>query len=367
MMAAKDYYEVLGVPRSANEDEIKDSYRKLVRKFHPDQNKDNPDAEKKMAEINEAYSVLSNKEKRAKYDQFGQVPPDGAYPGGGYGGVNFTDDFGSVADIFDQMFGGGFGGGGRARSHNVVYEGADIRTEISITLEEAFSGKKVIVEIPRMDKCSECGGSGAAKGTSPETCPSCKGSGQVRRTQQTFLGSFQTVGTCPSCGGTGKIIKSPCPKCGGETVVKAFHKIEVEVPAGIEDGMRIRLAGQGDAGQKGGRAGDLYVYVHVREHKVFKREGADLHTSVTINMYEAALGAKITIYTIEGKEQITIKPGTQPGDTLGIKGKGMPHLNSKRRGDQIITFKVTIPKKLSQREKQALKDLSKLEGVEPDA
>lgn len=354
-MAAKDYYDVLGVGRNATEDEIKDAYRKLVRQYHPDTNKDNPDAEKKMAEINEAYTVLSNKEKRAKYDQFGQVPPEGAgFPGGGYG-VNFTDDLGSFADIFDTMFGGG-GRSQRPRGQ-VVYEGADIRTDVSITLQEAFSGKTILIDLQRFDKCPECEGTGAAKGTKPETCPDCRGSGQVKRTQQTFLGTFQTVGTCPRCGGSGKIISSPCPKCKGETLIKATHKIEVKIPAGIEDGMRVRLAGQGDSGKNGGRPGDLYVMVHVKPDKIFTREGANIYSQVTISMYEAALGAEITIYTIDGKEKISIKSGTQPSDTMTLKSKGMPYLNSSRRGDHIINFKVTVPKKLSQKEKSLLKQI----------
>ncbi len=363
-MAAKDFYETLGVGRGASDEEIKDAYRKLVRKYHPDQNKDNPDAEKKMAEVNEAYSVLSNKEKRAKYDQFGQVTPDGASPygGGGFTGFNFTDDAGGFADFFD-LFGGG--ASSRARGHNTVYEGADIRTEVTITLEDAFTGKKIQIEIPRYDKCPECGGTGAQKGTSPETCPTCGGKGQVRRAQQTLLGTFQSVSTCPNCGGTGKVVKSPCQKCRGETIVKVTHKIEVDIPAGVDDGMRIRLAGQGDAGKNSGRPGDLYVGVRVKPHKVFTREGDNLFSTVSVSMYEAALGAQVLVYTIDGKEKISVKPGTQPGDESILRGKGMPHLNSTRRGDHIVTFKIVIPKKLSAKEKKALKELSGLLEGEP--
>ncbi len=359
VMAGKDYYDILGVPRGASEDEIKSSYRKLVRQYHPDTNKAE-DAEKKMAEINEAYSVLSNKEKKAQYDQFGSVPPPGASGGyGGYpgGGVNFTDDFGSFGDVFETFFGGG---GGRTRTQTTNNEGADLRAEVSITLEEAFSGKKVVLEIPRYDKCPDCGGTGAAPGTKPTKCVICNGKGTVKRTQSTIFGTFQTAQTCPECHGQGTYVKDKCPKCMGQTVVKNTHHIEVDIPAGIEDGMRVRVRGQGDAGKHGGSTGDLYVVVHIKDHKVFEREGPELHSSVTISMYEAALGADISIFTIDGKEKIAVKSGTQPGDTLVLKGKGMPVLNSSRKGDHVITFRVEIPKKLTPKEKTALEELSGL-------
>lgn len=355
MMGTQDYYKTLGVEKNASEEEIKKAYRKLVRKYHPDTNKEE-DAEAKMSEVNEAYSVLSNKEKRAKYDQFGTVPPPGAggFPGGGFGGVNFTDDFGSVADIFDSMF----GGGRRAsRSRNVVYEGADIKTQVALTLEEAFSGKKVTVDIPRFDKCPECNGTGSNDGSKPKTCPDCKGTGQVTRAQQTVFGTFQTATTCPRCKGEGTIIDNPCLKCHGQTVIREHHKIEVDIPAGIEDGMRVRVRGEGDAGKKGGPSGDLYVMVRVRPHKVFQRNGADLFSSVSISMYEAALGNEITVLTINGKEGIKVKPGTQPGETMILRGKGMPRINGRGYGDLQITFKVVVPKKLTKAEKAALKKL----------
>ncbi len=362
VMAGKDYYDTLGVPRGSTEDEIKTAYRKLVRQYHPDTNK-SPDAEKKMAEINEAYSVLSNKEKKAQYDQFGSVQPPGAQ-GGGYGyssypggGFNFTEDVGSFADVFETFFGGG---GGRSRAATTSNEGADLKAETAITLEEAFSGKKVVLEIPRYDKCPDCGGTGAAPGTQPTKCPICNGKGKINRTQSTIFGTFQTASTCPECKGQGTYVKSKCPKCAGQTVVKNTHHIEVDIPAGIEDGMRVRVRGQGDTGKFGGSTGDLYVVVKIREHKVFEREGPDLHSTVTISMYEAALGAEISIFTIDGKDKITIKPGTQPGDTFILKGKGMPLLNSQRKGDHIVTFRVEVPKKLTAKEKQALEEISGL-------
>ncbi|HPF48958.1 MAG TPA: molecular chaperone DnaJ [Caldisericia bacterium] len=355
-MSAKSYYDILGVKKGATSDEITKAYRELVRKYHPDTNKD-PESEKKMAEVNEAYSVLSNQEKRAKYDQFGTVPPTGSggYSGGGFGGFNFTEDMGSFSDIFDAMFGGGGGARRRPRGHNVVYEGADIRTEVSLTLEEAYQGKKVTVTIPRYDKCPDCGGTGAKEGSKPKTCPECNGTGQVRRTQQTILGTFQTATTCPKCGGEGKIIDNPCTTCNGNTVVKNTHKIEVDIPAGIEDGMRVRVRGQGDAGKNGGTSGDLYVYVRVKPHKIFRREGADLFSSVSISMYEAALGRQISVFTINGKENINIKAGTQPDEMITLRGKGMPRVSGRGRGDHIITLKVQIPKKLSKEEQNALR------------
>ena len=272
VMAGKDYYEILGVPRGSSEDEIKTAYRKLVRQNHPDTNK-NPDAEKKMAEINEAYTVLSNKEKKAQYDQFGSVQPPGSQSGyGGYsgypgGGFNFNEDVGSFADVFETFFGGG---GSRSRSQQATNnDGADLRAEVSITLEEAFTGKKITLEVPRFDRCPECNGSGAAAGSQPETCPTCKGKGQVYRTQSTIFGTFQTASTCPDCHGQGKVVKNKCQKCNGQTVVKNTHHIDVEIPAGVEDGMRVRVRGQGDTGKNGGSTGDLYVVVHIKDHKVF--------------------------------------------------------------------------------------------------
>lgn len=363
VMAGKDYYDTLGVPRGSTEDEIKTAYRKLVRQYHPDTNK-SPDAEKKMAEINEAYSVLSNKEKKAQYDQFGSVPPPGAQ-GGGYGyssypggSFNFTEDVGSFADVFETFFGGG--GGSRSRSGTASNEGADLKAETAITLEEAYSGKKVVLEIPRYDKCQDCGGTGAAPGTEPTKCAICNGKGKINRTQSTIFGTFQTASTCPECKGQGTYVKNKCPKCAGQTVVKNTHHIEVDIPAGIEDGMRVRVRGQGDTGKFGGSTGDLYVVVRIRDHKVFEREGPDLHSTVTISMYEAALGAEISIFTIDGKDKLIIKPGTQPGDTFILKGKGMPMLNSQRKGDHVVTFRVEIPKKLTAKEKQALEEISGL-------
>jgi molecular chaperone DnaJ len=353
MMSTKDYYKTLGIERNASEDDVKKAYRKLVRKYHPDTNKDET-AEAKMSEINEAYTVISNKEKRTSYDQFGTAPPPGAggFPGGGFNNVNFTDDFGSVADIFDSMFGGGRR---RTKNRNVVYEGADIKVQVIMTLEEAHSGKKITVDIPRFDKCPECAGTGTKDGSKAKTCPDCRGTGQVTRAQQTVFGTFQTATTCPRCRGEGTIIDNPCQKCHGQTVVKNHHKIEVDIPAGIEDGMRVRVRAEGDAGKKGGPSGDLFVLIRIKPHKVFKRHGIDLTSNVSISMYEAALGKEITVFTITGKDKIKVKPGTQPDDTLILRGKGMPRLSGRGTGDLHITFKVVIPKKMTKAEKSALK------------
>jgi molecular chaperone DnaJ len=359
VMAGKDYYEILGVPRTSSEDEIKVAYRKLVRQHHPDTNK-SPDAEKKMAEINEAYTILSNKEKRAQYDQFGSVQPPGSQGGYGYstypgGGFNFNEDVGSFADVFETFF-----GGGRTRSAATSNEGADLRAEATITLEEAFTGKKITLEIPRYDKCPDCNGTGAAKGTHPTKCAICNGKGKITRNQSTIFGTFQTATTCPECKGEGTYVKNKCPRCLGQTVVKVTHHIEVDIPAGIEDNMRVRVRGQGDTGKHGGSTGDLYVVIHIRDHKIFERDGPDLHSQVTVSMYEAALGADISVFTIDGKDKITVKPGTQPGDTMVLKGRGMPLVNSQRKGDHVISFRVEIPKKLTAKEKQALEDISGL-------
>ncbi len=357
-MGTKDYYKILGVDRNASEDEIKTAYRSLVKKLHPDRNKDS-NSEQKMSEINEAYSVLSNKQKRSNYDQFGTAgsPGAGGFPGGGFNNVNFTDDFGSFADIFDSMFGGARGGR-RSQSRNVVYEGSDIKTEITLSLEEAYKGKNFSITIPRYEKCPECNGTGAKEGSKPKTCPECGGRGQVVRNQRTVFGSFQTATTCPRCGGEGTIIDDPCPKCGGNTVIKVNRKIDVDIPPGIENGMRVRVRGEGDAGKKSGRNGDLFVVVHVKPHKIFKRNGEDLHSTVSISMYEAALGCDISVFTLEGKEKIHIKPGTQPGETRVLRHKGMPRVSGRGQGDLIITFKVIIPKKLTAKERTTLEKLT---------
>lgn len=357
MMGTKDYYKILGVDRNASEDEIKVAYRDLVKKHHPDRNKDSG-SEEKMSEVNEAYTILSNKQKRASYDQFGTVgsPGAGGFPGGGFNNVNFTDDFGSFADIFDSMFGGARGGR-RTQARNVIYEGSDIKTEVTISLEEAYKGKEVTVSIPRFEKCPECNGTGAKEGAKPQTCPECGGRGQVTHNQRTVFGTFQTATTCPRCGGEGTIIDDPCSKCGGKTIIRVSRKIDVEIPAGIEDGMRVRIRGEGDAGKKGGHNGDLFVVVHVKPHKIFIRHGSDLHSTVSISMYEATLGCDISVYTLEGKQKIQVKPGTQPGETKLLRSKGMPRVSGRGQGDLIITFKVIIPKKLSKKERSTLQKL----------
>lgn len=350
----RDYYEVLGVEKSATEDEIKKAYRSLAKKYHPDMNPDNKEAEKKFKEVNEAYAVLSDAEKRSKYDRFGHAAFDPASGGGsgfggfgGFGGADF--DFG---DIFSSFFGGG---SSRSRQ-NVPMEGDDIGTRVTITFEEAVFGCKKEISFARIESCSDCGGSGSAKGTSPETCSNCRGTGRVTVQQQTMLGYMQTQRACSVCGGKGKIIKSPCKNCNGKGRVKINKRLEVNIPAGIDDGQNIVLRGQGSAGINGGPSGDLIIEVRVKPHDFFLRRGSNVYFEVPLSFTEAALGTELEIPMLDKTtEKFKIPEGTQSGTDFTIKGKGIANVNTKRRGDIIFTAIVETPTSLSSEQRELLK------------
>jgi len=347
----RDYYEVLGVDKSADEASIKKAYRRLAKKYHPDMNPGDAEAEKKFKEVNEAYAVLSDPDKKAKYDQFGHAAFEAG--GGGYGdfsgfgGMDFD-----ISDIFSSFFGGGMGGGGGRRG---PVRGDDINVRLTLDFEEAVFGTKKEISYQRVQKCAECSGSGAAKGTSPKTCTTCGGSGRVRVQQRTPLGIMQTQKSCDACRGSGKIIETPCSACRGNGYVRATKKLDVSIPAGIDDGQRIVLSGQGSDGRDGGAAGDLYIFVNVRSHPVFERDGSDVYCEVPISFTEAALGAEIDIPTLEGTEKYEIPEGTQTGTMFTLRQKGIPVVNSKNRGSLNITVKVEVPKSLSAEQKDILR------------
>mgnify|MGYP005806833495 FL=1 len=361
----RDYYEVLGVSRSASEDEIKKAYRKLAKKYHPDLNPGNAEAEQKFKEVNEAYEVLSDSNKKARYDQFGFAGVDpnygaGAGGGGGFGG--FTDfDFGDLGDIFGSFFGGGFGGSTRA-SRNGPQRGESIRVGVTVSFEEAAFGCEKEVTVDRVDQCPTCKGSGCEPGTTPEVCTQCGGSGQVQQRRQTPMGVFATTTTCPKCGGRGKIIHSPCKDCGGTGQQRKRKTIQVNIPAGIDNGQTISLRGQGNAGKNGGPAGDLLITVTVRPHQLFRREGNDVLCEAPITFTQAVLGGEMEIPTIDGKVKYDIPEGTQTGTTFRLRGKGIPNLNGRGRGDQYVTVYIETPRNLNREQKEALKKFSQSLG-----
>ena len=353
----RDYYEVLGVQKGATDAEIKKAYRKMAKENHPDLHPGDKDAEARFKEINEAYEVLSDSEKKARYDQFGFAGVDPSYGGGGYGGgFDGSFDFGDLGDIFGSFFGGGFGGGGRARSG--PQRGESLRTRLTITFEEAAFGCEKEVSIDRVEQCETCKGTGAAPGTSPETCPACGGSGQVQQRRQTPMGVFATTGPCPRCGGTGKIIASPCKDCGGNGQVRRRRTVKVSIPAGIDNGQIISLRGQGSAGKNGGPAGDLQIVITVQPHQLFRRDGADVYCNAPITFTQAVLGGEMEIPTIDGKVKYDIPEGTQTGSTFRLKGKGIPNVNGRGRGDQFVTVYIETPRNLNREQKEALKKFS---------
>ena len=351
----KDYYEQLGVARNASDDEIKKAFRKLARQYHPDVNRDDPKtAEAKFKEINEAYEILSNQENRAKYDQFGHAAFDGASGGGaGFGG-------GGINDIFDMFFGGGFGGGGQRRQG--PERGADLRYDMEITLEQAATGYNQEIEIPRPEDCNACQGTGAAAGTHPETCPQCGGSGQAQVVQNTPFGRMVNVTTCSRCRGEGKIVQTPCGECRGRGKVRKNRRIQVTIPAGADNGLRLRVSQGGEAGTRGGPPGDLYVYVSVKRHKTFGRDGDNLIYDLSISFAQVALGDEVEVPTLEGMTKLEIPAGTQTGSVLTIKEKGVPHLRGKGKGDLKVRLTVVTPKKLSDKQRQLLAEFAKLGG-----
>lgn len=356
-MAKRDYYEILGVSKNATDKEIKKAYRDLAKKYHPDLNPGDKAAEEKMKEINEAYEVLSDPQKRAQYDQFGHMDPNQGFGGfGGFGQGGFSADFGGFGDIFDMVFGGGFG---RQAERRGPQKGADLRYDLDVSFEEAAFGKETEINVQRVEKCPTCNGSGAKPGTKPVTCPVCHGTGQVQHTQRTPLGSFINVRTCERCGGEGHIVEQPCPKCGGTGKVRNTRKIRITVPSGVDNGSRLKIAGEGEAGVRGGPPGDLYVYIHVRPHKLFKRNGNDVFSEVPISFTQAALGAELSVDTLDGKVQLKIPEGTQTGTTFRIKGKGVPFLGRpSARGDHHVTVRIVTPEHLTERQKALLRQLA---------
>jgi molecular chaperone DnaJ len=351
----RDYYEVLGLQKGASEDEIKKAFKKKAREFHPDLHPDDPTCEDKMKEVNEAYEVLSDPEKKQRYDQFGHAGVDPSYGGGGNGG--FGGGFTDMGDILDSIFGGfgGFGGGTSSRaSANAPRRGADINESVSIDFMEACKGKKQEVKLNRMSVCDACNGSGAESGSVAETCPDCHGSGSVQTTQRTPFGAISSTRVCPKCAGKGKLIKNPCSKCRGTGRTRSVKTISFDIPAGIADGQTIRLAGQGDCGVNGGPSGDLNVTVSVKSHPIFTREGYDIHCDIPVTYTQAVLGAEITVPTIDGNVKYTISEGTQTGTVFRLKGKGVQKLHRADRGNQYVRINVEVPKNLTKKQKDLL-------------
>ena len=356
MAEKRDYYEILGVDKGADEQAIKKAYRALAKKYHPDMNPGDKEAEVKFKEANEAYEVLSDADKRAKYDQYGHAAFDPSMGGGsGFGG--FGGGFGDFGDIFSSFFGGGFGG---SSQRNGPIRGDDIGARLSVTFEEAAFGVKREVTYNRVCRCPDCAGSGAAKGTAPETCGKCRGTGQMRIIQRLGGMQFQSQTTCDGCNGKGKIIKTPCTNCRGTGFIRISKKLEVAVPAGIDDGERIALRGQGNDGRNGGGAGDLILQIHVKPHPIFERDGYNIYCDVPLPVTDAILGAEIEIPTLEGNIKYTIPEGTQPGTTFTVKGQGIPFVGNKgRRGDLVFRAVVEIPHSLSEKQKEHIRSFAK--------
>ena len=358
MSAKRDYYEVLGVNRGATPEEIKKAFRRLARQYHPDVNKQ-ADAETRFKEINEAYEILSDQDKRAAYDRFGHAASQAGF-GGGYSGGFGDFGFGGFEDIFETFFGGARAGPARRGPAR----GADLRHDLTIEFEEAVFGCEKEIIVPRNETCPQCQGSGAEPGTQPIRCPQCNGTGEVRRQQQTMLGSFVQVTTCPRCQGEREIVTTPCTRCRGRKVIQVERPIVVKIPAGVDDGTRIRLANEGEPGVRGGPAGNLYVVLHVQPHPFFHREDTNILLQLDINVAQAALGDKLVVPTLDGEEEMAIPAGTQTGDTFRLRGKGVPYLQRNGRGDQLVLVHVLTPTKLNKRQKDLLQELSKTLGKE---
>ncbi len=363
MADKRDYYEVLGVSKNASADEIKKAYRKLAKENHPDLHPDDKEREARFKEINEAYEILSDADKKSKYDQFGfaGVDPNYGAGAGGGGGAWTGAGFSDLGDIFGDIFGGGFGdifGGGNSRTtrtRNGPQKGESLRVGLTISFEEAAFGCTKEINVSKVEECPDCHGTGCAGGASPETCPDCHGSGAVRQQQRTPFGTVSTTVSCPKCGGTGKIIKDPCKTCRGSGTQRVQRKISVNVPAGIDDGQTISLRGQGNSGKNGGPAGDLLVNVRVRRSDTFEREGDDILYEMDISFVQAALGAEVEVPTLDGKVKYNIPEGTQTGAVFRLRGKGVTHLRGTGRGDQYVTVNITVPKNLTNAQKEALR------------
>ncbi|MBR5262862.1 MAG: molecular chaperone DnaJ [Clostridia bacterium] len=374
MADKRDYYEVLGVEKSASADEIKKAYRKKAKQYHPDLNPGDKEAEAKFKEANEAYEILSDDQKKARYDQFGHAGVDpnyGAGAGGGFGGGfgGFGDDI-DLGDIFSSFFGGGggFGGGGRRANPNAPRRGEDLQSTVTISFEEAAKGCKRKVDVNRIDVCPDCNGSGAQKGTSPTTCPECHGSGQVMAQQRTPFGVIQTQRACSRCGGKGKIIENPCQKCRGRGRVSKHSTLEVNIPAGIDDRQILNVRGEGNKGINGGPSGDLHVNVNVRPHPFFERDGFNVWCDVHVTFVQAAMGDTLMVPTLDGKVKYDIPAGTQPGAVYVLKGKGIQNIHTKVRGNQLVRIIVDVPTKLNAEQKEALLKFNEaMGGSKPEA
>lgn len=360
-MEKRDFYEVLGVERNASDEDVKKAYRRLARQLHPDVNKDDPKAEEKFKEVNEAYEVLSDSQKRSAYDQFGHAGVDPTQMGAGQAGFGGFEGFGDIFDMF-------FGGGATNRRRTGPQRGADVRMEVGVTLEEAAFGAKKTLEVPLTVTCATCHGNGAKPGTPIKTCRQCGGTGQVRSVQNTAFGQFMATHTCERCGGEGKEIETPCPDCGGRGITRQKKRIEVTIPSGMEDGGGLRISGAGQAGLRGGSPGDLLVFVRTKPHRLFRRQGADLHRDLKISVTQAILGAQIELETLDGaKAELHVPEGTQTGSTFRLKGQGVPHLGGRGRGDMHVHVTVATPTQLTQAQRQAARELARALGEEvPD-
>ena len=354
-MAKRDYYEVLGVSKSASEEAVRKAFRKKALEYHPDRNK-NPDAEGKFKEVNEAYQVLIDPQKRVKYDRFGHAGV-GAGTSGGGSTRDFEgfDIFGGLGDIFDSFFGDVTGRG----QQRTAQRGSDIQYSVAVPFEEAVFGTEREMEVVRIERCQRCHGAGGEPGTDPSTCSTCRGMGQVRRSQRSVFGQFSQVSACPTCRGRGSIVNTPCHICHGVGAERRNRKLVVKLPAGVEDGMQIRLSSEGDVGANGGPPGNLYIHVSVKEHPLFRRSGDDLIYELPLNFIQVALGDEVEVPTLNGNEALKVPPGTQPGDVFRIRGKGIPQLNGHRRGDLVVPVKLHVPVNLDSRQRKLLEELSK--------
>lgn len=378
MAESKDYYDILGVSKDASDDEIKRAFRKLAKKYHPDAHtgEEKKEAEVKFKEVNEAYSVLSDSTKRAQYDRFGSNFENAGFGGGaggygnGYGGFDFSGFGGGMGvdidldDILGSVFGGGFGGFGGGQKKQGPAKGADLRYNMTVKFEEAAFGVKKEINISRKENCDVCHGSGAKPGTQPVTCDKCGGKGKIQSTQNTIMGTFSTVKTCDKCGGEGKIIPTPCEKCGGKGSIKKSKKIDINIPAGIDNGQAISLRGEGDVGRKGGPNGDLFVVVNVSPHKIFKRNGFDIFADIKVPFTKLVLGGTIKVPTLEEEVEFKIPEGTQADTKFKLKDKGIPNIHGRGRGNLEFTVKVDIPKKLTDKQREILNQFADVTGDE---
>lgn len=357
-MAKRDYYDILGISKGASQEEIKKAYRKLARKYHPDVNPGDETAEEKFKEASEAYEVLGDEQKRANYDQFGHAGD----PGAGFGGFQGGGGFGGFDDIFDMFFSGGTGFGGGGGNARRPQRGADLRYDLTVDFKEAVFGVKKDISIPRTENCTTCDGTGSAPGTTPSNCRTCGGTGQVQVTQSTPFGRFQSIRACHHCHGTGEVITSPCNDCHGQGRVRRTRNISITIPAGVDTGSRLRVAGEGEAGTLGGPPGDLYVVLRVKPHKKFQRQRQDIFIEIPITIVQATLGDEIIVPTLDGDDSVKIPEGTQSGARFTLKGKGVPKLQGSGRGDQHISVQVVTPTNLNEKQKELLKEFGKTLG-----